>query len=43
MVCNLAPIKPYLMDISAMGRDLLFKMLAPDPNFRPTAREALKH
>ena len=41
--CDLSNIKSFLKDISPQGRDLLLKILSPNPDYRPTAKDALKH
>jgi calcium-dependent protein kinase len=42
-LCNLAQIDDYLVTVGATCRNLLKQMLTPNPDRRPSAKEALSH
>jgi serine/threonine protein kinase len=41
--CDLSQVRLFLSHISELGLDLLMWLLEPDPEDRPSAKEALKH
>jgi serine/threonine protein kinase len=42
-ICELTPVKHLIDNLPLLAKDLILKLLSPDPDTRPSASEALQH